>query len=62
MHIGRGSVGLAIHALHTKGTPLRLADLLAAPDLDFIHEIGNILAHIETDGTLSGDFVPRFRA
>jgi hypothetical protein len=48
-------------ATHANGTPLRLADLLAADDFDFAHDVGGIRRHLDrTTGRLGGCFVPRF--
>ena len=41
--------------------PLRLDALLAAPDFDFLHDIGGIHRHMNrATGELGGCFVPRF--
>lgn len=51
-----------IVAAHCNGCPLRLADLLAADDCDFNHDIFGIRRHLDRKtGRLTGCFVPRFR-
>jgi len=41
--------------------PLRLADLLAADDGDFGHDVGGIVQHLDRDtGELTDCFCPRF--
>jgi hypothetical protein len=50
-------------ACHANGTPLRLADLLAADDFNVAHDVGGISRHIDHDtGRLTGCFLPRFAA
>jgi hypothetical protein len=52
-----------ITAIHCNGTPLRLADLAAADDFGFFHDVYGINRHIDRDtGTLTGFFLPRFCA
>lgn len=56
-------VSMDIAACHTNGNPLRLADLLEAPDFDFGHDINGIRNHIDRKtGKLRGHFLPRFHA
>lgn len=50
-----------ITAAHLNGCPLRLADMLAADDFNFIHDVGGIGRHIDTKtGKLQNCFLPRF--
>lgn len=50
-----------IDATHRCGCALRLADLLAADDLNFSHDIGGIVRHLDRKtGKLGGNFLPRF--
>ncbi len=48
-------------ACHANGSPLRLADLLAADDFNFTHDMSGIYRHMDRDtGKLTDCFVPRF--
>lgn len=50
-----------ITACHLNGTPLRLADWLAANDFNFVHDLYGIDHHMNRrTGKLEGCFVPRF--
>lgn len=50
-----------ISATHANGNPLRLAELLAAPQADFAHDIFGIRRHIDREtGRLTDCFQPRF--
>jgi hypothetical protein len=50
-------------ACHANGNPLRLADLLAADDFNFSHDICGIARHIDREtGELKNCFSPRFSA
>lgn len=50
-----------IRATHSNGCHLRLADLLAADDFNFAHDVAGIVRHIDREtGKLGGCFVPRF--
>lgn len=41
--------------------PLRLADLLAADEFNFVHDISGIMRHLNRQtGELGGCFLPRF--
>jgi hypothetical protein len=52
-----------ISACHASGNPLRLADLLAADDFNFAHDVFGIDRHLDRDtGELTGFFSPRFSA
>lgn len=43
--------------------PLRLAELLAAPDFDFVHDIDGITRHLDRKtGALRDFFSPRYSA
>lgn len=57
----RIEVLMDIVATHANGCPLRLADLLAADDANFLHDIGGIARHLNREtGQLGGFFRPRF--
>lgn len=50
-------------AVHANGCPLRLAELLAADDFNFVHDVFGIHRHIDRDtGDLKNFFSPRFSA
>jgi hypothetical protein len=50
-----------VTACHANGNPLRLFDLAAAPEFDFVHDVFGIYRHIDREtGKLSDCFVPRF--
>lgn len=50
-----------VTACHANGCPLRLAEMLEAPDLDFWHDIIGIVNHLDREtGKLTDCFVPRF--
>lgn len=50
-----------ITACHANGTPLRLRELLDAPEFDFAHDVLGIRRHIDrTTGQLQDCFLPRF--
>ncbi len=52
---------LDVMAVHQRIQPLRLADLLAADDLNFIHDITGINRHLDRDNyRLNDGFSPRF--
>lgn len=57
--------GLDLHmdlcAVHLNGCPLRLADFLAADDLNFAHDISGIRLNLDRHtGELKNHFHPRF--
>lgn len=57
------SLVMDVTACHANGCPLRLADLLAADDFNFVHDVIGIYGAIDRDsGVLAGVFSPRFRA
>ena len=50
-----------VTACHANGNPLRLAELLAADDFNFSHDIFGIRRHLDREtGELKDFFVPRF--
>jgi len=52
-----------IDACHSNGCPLKLAEMLAADDSNFAHDVFGIRRHISrTTGKLGGCFLPRFAA
>lgn len=54
-------IQMDIEAVHCNGNPLRLADLLAADDFNFAHDILGIGRHLDREtGKLGGCFLPRF--
>lgn len=56
-------VVMDITAAHLNGNPLRLADLLAADEFNFAHDVWGITRHIDREtGKLSHHFLPRFSA
>lgn len=59
----RMSAAMDVTAVHANGNPLRLDDLLAADDFNFLHDLVGIENHLDRDtGTLRNCFVPRFTA
>jgi len=61
--LDRLSVAMDITATHANGCPLRLDDLLAAPDFDFLHDVLEIGRHLDRrTGKLPEWFCPRFHA
>lgn len=58
--LDRLSLEMDLAAVHVH-TPLRLADLLAADDFDFTHDVWGIQRHIDRKtGRLMNHFLPRF--
>jgi hypothetical protein len=54
-------VQMDVLATHANGNPLRLTDLLAADNVNFLHDIGGIRRHLDRNtGKLGGHFSPRF--
>lgn len=54
------SIKMDITATHANGNPLRLQDLLVAPDFDFAHDIYGIHRHLNRKtGKLMNCFSPR---
>lgn len=59
----RQDVVMDIAATHASGNRLRLADLLAADDFNFAHDVFGIERHLNRNtGALEGFFRPRFSA
>ena len=59
--VDRMSLSMDLTAVHANGCPLRLADLLAADDANFLHDVLGIRAHINRKtGKLENCFVPRY--
>lgn len=57
----RTEVEMDLCATHASGNPLRLADLLAANDFNFAHDVFGIERHLDRDtGQLLDFFSPRF--
>lgn len=54
-------IDMDITATHCNGNPLRLADLRAADDFNFMHDVGGIARHLDREtGFLMDHFSPRF--
>ena len=54
-------IQMDVTATHCNGNPLRLADLLAADDFNFLHDISKIARHLDREtGKLTDCFRPRF--
>ena len=59
----RMDLEMDIEAVHANGTPLRLADLLAADTFNFTHDVVGIQNCIDRNtGGLRNHFLPRFAA
>jgi len=59
----RQGAAMDITAVHANGCPLRLAELLAAEDFNFSHDVFGIFRHIDREtGHLRDCFVPRSAA
>lgn len=57
------SLHMDIEATHCNGCPLKLAELLEAPDFDFVHDVAGIRRHLNREtGELEDCFLPRFAA
>lgn len=55
------TLAIDLTAVHLNGTPLRLADLLAADDFNFSHDVFGIHRNIDrTTGELRECWSPRF--
>lgn len=53
-------IDMDVTACHVNGNPLDLPKLLAAPEFDFMHDIGGIAKHIDREtGELKDHFLPR---
>lgn len=54
-------IDMDIVATHCNGNPLRLADLLAADDFNFLHDVSKIARYLDREtGKLTDCFMPRF--
>lgn len=52
-----------ITAVHVNGCPLKLQELLAADNMNFLHDVSGIHRHINREtGALMDCFLPRFAA
>lgn len=59
----RMSMNMDVTATHANGNPLRLGDLLAADDFNFVHDMGGICNCLDrSTGKLTRNFRPRFSA
>jgi hypothetical protein len=57
----RQSMNMDVTAVHANGNPLRLADLLAADDFNFAHDMSGICNCLDRrTGQLTRNFRPRF--
>lgn len=55
------SLSIDLEVTHANNTPLKLEELLAAPDYDFFHDIYGIMRHMNrTTGKLEDCFLPRY--
>lgn len=60
-YASRLDIHMDIAAVHANGNPLRLDDLLAADEFNFIHDIAGISRHLDRDtGKLGDGFTPRY--
>ena len=60
-HLDRVDLEMDLAACHLNGCPLRLYDLLHAPEGSFGHDVHGIQKFISRDtGKLTGSFLPRF--
>lgn len=63
LRLAMSDVAMDIIACHCNGCPLRLDDLLAADDTNFIHDVFGINRHLDRKtGALKDCFYPRFHA
>lgn len=61
--VDKMSLTMDLTACHANGTPLRLADLLAADDGNFGHDVFGIRRFLDREtGQLTGHFLPRYAA
>lgn len=61
--LDRTSLAMDLTATHLNGTPLRLAELLAADDYNFAHDVVGIINNVNRrTGKLENCFLPRFAA
>lgn len=55
------SLTMDVTACHASGNPLRLAELLAADDFNFAHDVFGIMRHMDREsGQLVDCFLPRY--
>ena len=60
-YASRMDMHMDVTAVHANGNPLRLADLLAADDFNFLHDMSGICNCLDRDtGKLTRGFSPRF--
>lgn len=56
-------IAMDLTAAHLNGNPLRLKELLNAPDASLMHDVYGIERHLDREtGKLGGCFTPRFSA
>jgi hypothetical protein len=61
VRVDRLTVFMDLTACHFRGQKLRLDDLLAADDFNFIHDVGGINRHLDRETyKLMDGFSPRF--
>ena len=60
--VDRLSLTMDLVACHANGMPLRLADLLATDDFNFVHDVWGIQRHIDRNTGRFETFLPRFHA
>ena len=61
--MNQGHVMMDLSATIAQGVPLRLKELLAADDFNFIHDVWGIQRHLNREtGKLENHFWPRFAA
>lgn len=61
--LDRVSLAMDLTATHLNGTPLRLADLLAADEYNFAHDVVGIINNMNRrTGKPENCFLPRFAA
>lgn len=54
-------IEMDVTAVHANGCPLKLDELLAADDFNFLHDIYGIRRHLDREtGQLQNCFMPRF--
>lgn len=59
----RMHIVMDIEATHCNGCRLKLDELLAFPDFDFVHDVWGIMRHLDREtGQLTNCFLPRCSA
>ena len=59
----RQMIEMDLWAIHVSSCPLRLAELLAADDFNFSHDVFGVTNHIDREtGGMRHFFLPRFAA